>query len=268
MKKIYLFLFLFLALTVNAQSYYALVDSADSYIEKKEWAKAESSLLSALRLEPANYNNSLLLSNLATIQRMNGRYREAINNYSLALNITPNAVTLLNNRGSLYYEVDSTALAYKDFTKVMMLDAKDETSRYYSGLIALENRNIQESKALFDELLKINSKSIDAKDGLARWYQVSNNPTKASELYTELIKKEVSLDWLIHRAECYLEMKSLVLASADINDALKINPMNGYLYLLKARLNKMQFQNEEARKNIELAVKYGVKRNVAEMLIK
>ena len=74
MRKAILFLSMLFAMVVIAEiGYYELVDSADYYINKEEYAKAEETILRALRLEPSNYNNSLLLSNLGTIQRRQGR---------------------------------------------------------------------------------------------------------------------------------------------------------------------------------------------------
>ena len=72
--------------------YYALIDSAQHYINSKQWSRAEHFLLEAIRSEPSNPSNSLLLSNIATIQRRQGRLGEAIKNYSMAIDLTPNAV--------------------------------------------------------------------------------------------------------------------------------------------------------------------------------
>ena len=81
MRKAILFLSMLFAMVVRAEiGYYELVDSADYYINKEEYAKAEETILRVLRLEPSNYNNSLLLSNLGTIQRRQGRLEEAVKN--------------------------------------------------------------------------------------------------------------------------------------------------------------------------------------------
>ena len=79
----------------------------------------------ALKQEPANNNNSLLISNLATVQRYQRKYGEALKNYDVALAMTPKAVTLLKNRASLYLELDSLSRAYMDYEKVILLDVDD-----------------------------------------------------------------------------------------------------------------------------------------------
>ena len=102
-----------------ARDYYELVDSAELCIQEKEWERAEVFIKEALRVQPDNFNNSLLLSNLATVQRYQGRNEDALKNYSIALFMTPNAVTLLKNRASLYLDMDSIEKAYSDYDRVL-----------------------------------------------------------------------------------------------------------------------------------------------------
>ena len=100
---------------VRAQSaYYNYIDTAEMKIKKQNWLQAERYILMALKAEPANKNNSLLISNLATVQRNQKKYIEALKNYDLALAMTPKSVTLLKNRASLYLEIDSLSHAYMD----------------------------------------------------------------------------------------------------------------------------------------------------------
>lgn len=269
MRQVVITIILFITFVFSAkgQSYYTYVDSADAQIQRKDWLKAEQSILGALREEPANYNNSLLLSNLATLQRRQGRNKEAINNYSIALNMTPNAVTLLNNRGTLYFEVDSLKQAEQDFAKVIELDEHNIDARYYYALIAIEQGDLSLAKSTIDQITKINSKAEEGKIAIARWNQASGNYLEAISGYTDLIKNRVELDWLFHRGECYLRTKNLINAMADINDALKIDPSMGFLYLLKAQINKLQYQNDDMINNMELAVKYGVDRKYAQSIL-
>ena len=255
------------SLTANAKSYYEYVDSADIYINAAEWDKAERSIIKALKLEPSNYNNSLLLSNLATIQRMQGRYREAVNNYTVALSMTPNAVTLLNNRGILYLEIDSIVKAKSDFIRAMELDDKDIESRYYCTLILIRNKEYDNAQSLINQIREIEPVALEATDASAKLYQAQKKYHEAIRNYNQLIKNEPQIGWLTNRAECYLATKLYSKASGDINDVLKQDPENGYVYLLKAYLKKHQFENEESVKNLELAVKYGINPDYAKYFV-
>ena len=69
------------------------------------------------------------------MQRRQGKLAEAIKNYSMAIDLTPNAVTLLHNRAALYTVVDSIARAQADYERIRELDPADVESRYNHGMI-------------------------------------------------------------------------------------------------------------------------------------
>ena len=96
MKYIVLILMCFCLMSPSkAQTYDELIDKAMDAVEQDSLLLAENYFKEALRLEPANMRNSLLFSNLGTIQRRMGKKEEALESYSLALNKTPFSVTML-----------------------------------------------------------------------------------------------------------------------------------------------------------------------------
>lgn len=262
-KIVTLIMFLLAAVSVSArEDYYTLVDSAEFYIGGHEWEKAENFIQRALRVEPDNQNTSLLLSNLATVQRYQGRYQEALRNYTVALFMTPNAVTLLKNRASLYLDMDSIDKAYSDYRKVVELDGNDIEALYNSGILALEKKQMEESEASFQRIKDISPNSYFAYNGFAMWNKANGNYAKAIENYSVIIKERPSVNALANRAECYLELKQLNNAEADIKSALGTDPRNGFLYLLRAKLNKLRFESDAARRDAEIAMEYGVEESV------
>ena len=141
MKKQVFAIFACLACSLGvsrAQSYNEWIEKADEYIEAENWDKAEESLLGALRAEPANAQNGLLLSNLGTVQRYCGKYDEALQSYSLALFMSPRSTAVLRNRAALYAEMDSLAKAFEDYSSLLLLDDTDEDALYNRSLIYLE----------------------------------------------------------------------------------------------------------------------------------
>ena len=83
-----------------AQDYYERVDSADIYISRQRWEDAERTLKDALRLEPGNILNSMLLSNLGYVQHSQGKLDEAIESYNIGLAMTPNSLILKKHRAN------------------------------------------------------------------------------------------------------------------------------------------------------------------------
>lgn len=258
MKKILFFtIMLCCFIPIFADNYYQLVDSSDIYIKKGDFVGAERFILQALKEEPANINNSLLLSNLATLQRSQKRNKEALKNYDLALYMTPNAVTLLKNRASLYFEIDSIDRSFRDYSRVLELDPKDLYARYMHGMILLEKGDNDKSKKDFESILIDAPKSKYGLEGMGLWNKLNNKEKEAVKYYDALLADTLDTSYLINRAECYLTLNSPMEASKDINILISREPENGYYYFLKARLNKLQFLNDEAIKNANLAIKFG-----------
>lgn len=247
--------------------YFALIDSAQHYINDKLWDRAEQFLLQAIKSEPGNPSNSLLLSNLATLQRRQGKMKEALRNYSLAIDLTPNAVTLLHNRAALYTQVDSLSLAQADYERIMMLDERDVESRYNHGMIALNLGDTKTARQDFDNILKINPNSGMGRQGQGYLYKHEGKLEKAAECFSEVIKVKPSSTLLANRADCYLTMRRLNDASTDIANALELDPKDPFIYVLRAKLNKMRYNREDMERDIKLAVNHGLDEKTAKQMI-
>ncbi|MBO7608772.1 MAG: tetratricopeptide repeat protein [Muribaculaceae bacterium] len=238
--------------------YYTYLDSAQTSIEQQDWASAEHWLRQALAFDASNSANSMLLSNLATVQRYEGKLDEALKNYTLALDITPNAVTLLLNRAALLLQLGRTEQAVTDYERVSILDDKDVESRYSLGMIAVEQRDFSRAETMFNEIRRIKSTSALADEGMGFLYKEKGDFERAIEHLSVVIKSRVDAHLLGNRADCYLALKRLNDASADIKAALEIDPDDGYLYLLRAKLNKLRYNREDMGRDIELAESHGV----------
>ena len=105
-RVVYIILLCCSCFRLSAQTYDELITRAMDAVEKDSLYQAEGLFKEALKLEPANMRNALLFSNLGTVQRRMGKNKEALESYSLALNLTPYSVTMLLNRASLYLEMD------------------------------------------------------------------------------------------------------------------------------------------------------------------
>ncbi|MBP5687282.1 MAG: tetratricopeptide repeat protein [Muribaculaceae bacterium] len=247
--------------------YFALVDSAQQCIKAERWQQAEHFLLEAIKSEPGNPSNSLLLSNIATMQRRQGRLNEAIRNYSMAIDLTPNAVTLLHNRAAVYILLDSIARAQADYERIMMIDESDVESRYTHGMLALNIGDNKTAEKDFEDILRINPNSGMAKQGQGYLHKHAGEYEKAAECFSEVIKVKPSATLLANRADCYLATKRLNDASLDIANALELDSDDPYLYILRAKLNKMRFNRDDMERDIKLAIAHGLDKDEAKALI-
>ena len=241
--------------------YFQYIDSAQTYIYSHDWPMAEQWLFKAIRQDPDNPNNSLLLSNIATLQRYQGKLADAVKNYSLALDLTPHAVTLLLNRAALCVEMDSVQRAIDDYERVCELDIYNTEARYSLGVLAMERGDTKRAEDLFNEIKRINPNSGLYHEGMGLLHKRNGNHARAAELFTQVIKVQPSAQLLGHRADCYLAIKRLNDAEADIRAALEMDPDDPYLYLLRAKLNKLRFQREDMNRDIDTAVSLGLSRD-------
>lgn len=241
--------------------YFQYIDSAQTYIYSHDWPVAEQWLLKAFMSDPDNPSNSMVLSNIATLQRYQGKLAEAVKNYSLALDMTPHAVTLLLNRAALYVEMDSVQRAIDDYERVCELDLYDTESRYSLGVLAMERGDTKRAEDLFTEIKRINPHSGLYYEGMGLLHKRNGNYSRAAELFSQVIKVQPSAQLLGHRADCYLTMKHLNDAEADIRTALEMTPDDPYLYVLRAKLNKLRFQRDDMNRDIDTAVTLGLNRD-------
>ena len=241
--------------------YFQYIDSAQTYIYSHDWPEAEQWLLKAFKADPDNPGNSLVLSNIATLQRYQGKLTDAVKNYSLALDMTPHAVTLLLNRAALYVEMDSVQRAIDDYERVCELDVYDTEARYSLGVLALERGDTKRAEDLFNEIKRINPNSGLYHEGMGLLHKRNGNHSRAIELFTQVIKAQPTAQLLGHRADCYLTMKRLNEAEDDIRTALEMTPDDHYLYLLRAKLNKLRFQRDDMNRDIDTAVSLGLSRD-------
>lgn len=248
--------------------YFRMVDSAQVCVQNNQLDRAEKFLLAAIKEEPQNPSNSLILSNLATLQREQGKLLSAEKNYTMALALTPNAVTLLMNRAALYTEMDSLNLAVADYDRVLAIDETDIPSRFNLGLIALSERNYKKAEDYFNDMLRYSPNSGLAREGFGLLYKALGKYAQAAKSFSEVIKVKPTVDLLANRADCYLMTSQLSEAACDIRDAINMDPQNGRLYVLKAKLDKLRFDFEQEKKDVDLAVKHGISRKAAEALLK
>ena len=241
--------------------YFQYIDSAQTCIYSHDWPQAEQWLLKAFKADPDNPGNSMVLSNIATLQRYQGKLADAVKNYTLALDMTPHAVTLLLNRAALYVEMDSVQRAIDDYERVCELDFYNTEARYSLGVLAMERGDTNRAEDLFNEIKRINPNSGLYHEGMGLLHKRNGNHARAAELFTQLIKVQPTAQLLGHRADCYLAMKRLNDAEEDIRTALEMSPGDPYLYLLRAKLNKLRFQRDDMNRDIDTALSLGLSRD-------
>ncbi len=264
MKKLYtLFLSLLLTVSISAQTYEDMVSRAMDYIDQKDYAAAEQAMKAALRKEPANPNNIMLMVNLGTIQRNLGQYEEALISYNVAIERYPDKAFLRQSRAALYCDMGRFDDAMKDYNTILLSDPEDIEALYRRGLLQLNSKNLFAAEEDFDKILKKAPENLRGKMGLALIMKRRGEFKEAEELYSDLIyKHRTNADLYFNRAECYLQLDKLSRTQDDIAKALELGYSDPLIYILRGQLRLAQYEKRLAKEDFLKAQEMGVNEDI------
>lgn len=263
MKKTLLGLLLWWAgSTMQAQQTYdELITHALEAARKDSLKQAESLFKQALQTDPANMRNALLFSNLGTVQRRMGKTEEAIDSYSLALNITPYSVVTLLNRASLYLENNLFNKAYVDYCNVIDIDKTNKEALLFRAYIYMQRRAYPEARRDYNALLEEEPSHTTARLGRALLNQKELKYREALEDFNRLVSdhpREVA--YLKARATLEVEMNTPDQALLDLEDAARLAPEDAEIYVMCGEIYLSQKKKREAYVAFEKAIELGVPR--------
>ncbi len=242
-----------------AQTYDDYVTRSFDYIEQDSLALAEDAMRSALRLEPGNPGNGLLLANMGTIQRRLGKLKEAEASYTIGLGFLPENLTLLNSRASLYAEMAEYTKAIDDYTTIIAKEAENEDAYYQRALCRLMNSDTLGARLDLELIDKFNPQSAKSRLGMAYVYKAQRMWREAAELYDALIERNPkSASLLRERAEVHYLSGRMGAALADIEKSISMGPRDPYSYILRAQIRYAKGDKEYARRDLNQALELGL----------
>lgn len=238
--------------------YIQLVGRADSAITDARWKDAADLLNEAMRLEPANPSNVLLMSNLGMVQFYSGNDSLAIETLTTAHNIAPASVTVLQNRARVYTTTGRLKRALGDYSEILRLDSTLIEPRFYRAMLMFNSGDVATAEDDLQYLKRHYPTDPSTKLLDATVLTYTGRFKEAIPLLTEIIAGKPTAGDYSMRALCYLMTNQLQEASDDIQRGLEKDPVDGELYLYRALLNQMRYRPDDARADAALAVKHGV----------
>ena len=236
--------------------YFKKIDEADKACAEGLWHEAENALVEALRAEPANPSNVLLISNLGIIRFNMGQDSLAIATLNDAHSMAPASVTILSNRAKVLAANGYDEEAYLDYSRIIELDSLEISARLPRCLYALRRHDFRTAKSDMEFMEQNFPGKIETEIAGAAVRSGTGDFAGAIPYYSRILLERKDPEYYSGRAYCYLLTGSLQEASDDINSALAITPADGELYLYRAALNKMRYRpadaEADARKAVEL----------------
>ena len=254
-------LLLVVSVQSNGQSlnYMEWIDRSATHIDNNNLDSAALSLQRAMRLDPANENNSVLLLNLGIIQRQIGEYDDAYISFTASLPNNPIPDIVLHNRASLLVELGRFDEAMEDYN-LLINDYPDDIEAYYRrGVLFLEENNRVKAESDFRISEHIDPNNMYTKLSKALIFKLDNKWGLAEMVYTDLINSEPNPDpsFYMNRAESYINNGKTLLASADLRSVELSQRNNPYYYFLRGRVRLEQFDKKAAKADFEKAKSMG-----------
>lgn len=238
-------------------TYIELADSADHYIKLQKWEDAERVIVKALRHEPANKSNYLLWSNLGMVRNKAGNYEGSLEAYDIGLAMAPKSTTLLSNRASTHLALGNRKEALEDLDKALELDSTLQWPRKMRGLIRTSDGNRKGALRDFEIYSKQYGNDASVSEAKGDIAVAEGDIDSAITDYREAYRLEPDaalLEKSLVAAYMYGKLEDM---EDDLAEGLKVYPRNGNLYLLRAMLDKMRYQNSAMEKDLKIAKEFG-----------
>ena len=243
------------------KSYKEVVGRAMDCVLKDSLAEAETLFREALKMDPSSARNALLFSNLGTVQKRMGKTDEAIESYTMALNITPYATAILLNRAALYLDKNLIDKAYLDYCNVIDLLPENEEARLFRAYIYMQRREYKEARIDYNIILSKDLKNKTARIGLAMLDQKEGKYTAARDGLNLLIEEyptDVSLFKM--RANLETELQYPDAALLDLEEAARLDSQDAEVFLMIGDVKLGQEKKKEALAAYEKAIELGIPR--------
>lgn len=236
-----------------ADSYLDLVDKADKSIARGKWSEAEATLLEAMRSDPGNPGNIMLLSNLGIVRFNMGRDSLALDALNQAHRIAPRSVTVLENRARVLTATGNLEAAMEDYNLIVGLDSLALSPRFYRAVLAMRRGEIDTARRDVDAMLRQAPDSLPTLVADATLASTVMDYERAIKAYTRLIKRDRQPEYLGERALAYLMTDRLGEAADDIALAIELDPDDPQLYIYRSALNKARYRPEDAEADLKKA---------------
>ena len=254
-------------MSATSPEYLALVDSADNYIKMERWMEAEHTIISALRLEPANYTNSLLFSNLGVVRTEQGKYKDALEAFGLGLSVAPRSTGILNNRARTLMLMNDYASAMSDLSESLEEDSIQEWPLQMRGLLRINARDTVGARHDFLLLTKNFHRNDKAFSGLAKIAEWEGKTADALRYYDEAILINDDPETRYERILLKIRTDKYSEAAQDIREGIDRFPNDPYFYLWRGYLHRLNFRNEEAEADKKIAINKGADPQFVEQFI-
>lgn len=266
-KLISAVLLIFVKISVSAQTYIQYVDSADFYIKREVWNKAEEMTIKALKSMPANKLNYLLWSNLGDIRSRQGDNDGALQAFDIALTTNPENASILAKRAYVYISRQDIGNALSDINSSLEIDSVQEWPLQTRANILMNEGKYAEAEKDFMSLGNHFPDNPEAYTGLGKIASARGDAKNAEKYFRRAIEAKDTEEARFLLILLLINNSEVPKAKEELLVALKRYPRSGNLYLLRGVIHKINFENESAMLDRKIALDYGASSELVKRLL-
>lgn len=260
-------LLIFVKISVSAQTYIQYVDSADFYIKREVWNKAEEMTIKALKSMPANKLNYLLWSNLGDIRSRQGDNDGALQAFDIALTTNPENASILAKRAYVYISRQDIGNALCDINNSLEIDSVQEWPLQTRANILMNEGKYAEAEKDFMSLGNHFPDNTEAYTGLGKIASARGDAKNAEKYFRRAIEAKDTEEARFLLILLLINNSEVPKAKEELLVALKRYPRSGNLYLLRGVIHKINFENESAMLDRKIALDYGASSELVKRLL-
>lgn len=239
-----------------SRGYMDYVEDADKAVAEERWDDAIDALESAMRLDPSNDMNVLLLSNTGMLHFYAGRDSVALTRLDAAHIIAPRSVTILCNRARVLTATGFVSDALADYDAATAIDSTAVEPYYYRGMIRM-SAGEAEAVSDFETLKQIAPDNNLTHEAWSLYDLQTGEYADALPHLDALIKASATAQLYGERAVCRLKTGDFGGASDDISLGLELDDQCSTLYVARALYKRLSYLNEESMDDVKRAIDAG-----------
>jgi tetratricopeptide (TPR) repeat protein len=180
-------------------------------------------------------------------------YKNAVADYTQALQLKPDSADIYHNRGLAYSRLGKYPQAIADYNQALKLQP-DSKAYYNRGDAYLKQRKYPQALADYNQALKLKPNYTAAYYGRGLAYSSLGNYTQALADYNQALELKPGYADVYHnRGLAYSRLGKYPQAIADYNQALKLQP-DSKAYYNKACIYSLKKEVKAAIENLQWAI--------------
>ncbi len=249
-----------------SRGYMDFVGDADKAVAEERWDDAIEALESAMRLEPSNDMNVLLLSNTGMLHFYAGRDSIALSRLDAAHAIAPRSVTILCNRARVLTATGFVDDAIADYDAATAIDSTTVEPYYYRGMIHLR-AGMREAADDFEALKQIAPDDMLTHEAWSLYDLNIGAYDDALPHLNALVKASPTAQLYGERALCRLKTGDYSGATDDIALGLELDDRCPMLYVARALYKRLSYLNDESMDDVKRAIDLGASQQFIKEII-